>query len=79
MYKEGSVQVVDLCHSDTTVHTIGVVGNLTLAEVGLDAALGIVGRDAEEGKGTLADLCVDCAEGVQIGRASCRERVSVGV
>ena len=42
------LQVIHLRDSDTSVHAVGVVGNLSLAEIGLDFALGIVGRDAEE-------------------------------
>ena len=44
------LQVVDLRDSDTAVHAVGVVGDFALAEIGLDATLGVVGRDAEEGK-----------------------------
>ena len=47
------LQVVYLRHGDTAVHAVGVVGDLALAEIGLDDALRIVGGDAEEGEGTL--------------------------
>ena len=60
------LQVVDLRHSDATVHAIGIVGDLTLTEVGLDAALGIVGGDAEEAERSLRDLRIDSSEGVDL-------------
>ena len=46
------LQVVDFRNGDTAVHSVGIVGDLTLAEIGLDDALRVVGRDAEEGKWT---------------------------
>ena len=44
------LQVVNLRDCDTAIHSVRIVGELTLAQIGLDGALWIVGRDAEEGK-----------------------------
>ena len=62
------LQVVDLRHSDAAVHTVGIVGDLTLAEIGLDTPLGIIGRDAEEGKGTFRHFRIDSAEGINLAK-----------
>ena len=62
------LQVVNLRHGNTAIHTLGVVGNLTLAQIGLDGALGVVCRDAEEGEGTFADLGIDGTEGIDFAQ-----------
>ena len=46
------LQVVDLRDSNTAVHAVGVVGDFTLTQISLDAAFGVVCRDAEEGERT---------------------------
>ena len=58
------LQIVDLGNGYTAVHTVWVVGNLALAEIGLDNALRIVGRYAEEGEGAFADLGLDSTKGI---------------
>ena len=60
------LQVVNLCHCYTAIHAIGVVGELTLAQIGLDSALRIVCRDAEEGEGTFRDFGIDSTKGVDL-------------
>ena len=64
------LQVVHLCHGDAAVHAVGVVRQLTLAQIRLDAALRVVGRDAEEREGTLADLCIYRSEGVDLAECA---------
>lgn len=64
------LQVVDLGHSDATVHAIGVVGDFSLTEIGLDAAFGIVGRNTEEGEGAFADLRIDSTKGINFAQSS---------
>ena len=44
------LQVINLGNSDTAVHAVWLVGNLSFAEIGLDAATRVVGGDAEEGE-----------------------------
>ena len=58
------LQIVDLRHSDTAIHAVGIVGNGAFAQICLDIALGVVGRDAEERERAFADLGIDGAEGV---------------
>ena len=58
------LQIVDLSNCDTAVHTVWVVGNLTLAQVGLDDALRIVCRNAEEGKRTFTDLGINSTKSI---------------
>ena len=62
------LQVVDLGHGDAAVHAVRIVGNLALAQVGLDATLGVVGGDAEEGERTTGDLGIDSTEGVDLAQ-----------
>ena len=64
------LQVIDLRHGDAAVHAIGIVGNLTLAQVSLDTALRVVCRDAEEGEGTLRNLGIDSTEGIDFAQRS---------
>ena len=75
------LQVVDLRHSDAAVHAVGIVGDLSLAEIGLDTALGIVGGDAEEGEGALTHFRIDCTEGVDLteGTSEYAERTELQV
>ena len=64
------LQVVHLCDGDTPVHAVGVVGELALAQISLNATFGVVGGDAEEGEGAFADFCVDGAKGVNLAQCA---------
>ena len=44
------LQVIHLCYSDATVHSVGIVGQFALAQIGLDASFGIVGGKSEKGE-----------------------------
>ena len=63
-----ALQVVHLRYGDAAVHAVGVVGYLTLAQIGLDAALRVVGGKTEEGEGTFRHLGVDGAESVHLAQ-----------
>lgn len=60
------LQVVHLCDGNTSVHAVWVVGQLSLTQIGLDTALRVVGRDAEEGERTFADLGIYGSKGVDL-------------
>lgn len=53
------LQVINLSDSDTSVHSVWIIGNLTLAEVCLDTALRVIGGDAEEGERTARHFGID--------------------
>ena len=49
---------------------ISAAGLRLINKVGLDAALGVVGGDTEEGEGSFADLGIDGAEGVDLAQGA---------
>ena len=60
------LQVVHLGDGDAAIHAIGIIGDLTLAEVSLDTTLRVVGGDAEEGEIASGDLGIYCTEGIDL-------------
>ena len=67
---EQLLQIVHLGHSDTSIHSIRIAGNLSLAKLCLDDALWIVGRDAEEGERTLRHLGIHRSKGAHLAQCS---------
>ena len=64
------LEVVHLCHGDASVHAVWVVGHASLAEVALDAAHVVVGRDAEEGEVALRAFAIHGSEGVDLAQCA---------
>ena len=60
------LKVIHLGDSDTTVHSVGVVSDLALAEISLDTTFRVVGGDTEEGERTARHLGIDSTEGVDL-------------
>ena len=60
------LQVINLSDSDTSVHSVWIIGNLTLAEVCLDTALRVIGGDAEEGERTARHFGIDGTKGLHL-------------
>ena len=58
------LQIVNFGHGDATIHAIRVVSNLALTEISLDAALGVIGGNAEESEVARGDFSLDCAKSI---------------
>ena len=64
------LQVIYLCYSDATVHSVGIVGQFALAQIGFDAALGIVGGKSEKGEVALRHFRIDRTKGVDLAQGA---------
>ena len=68
------LQVIYLCYSDATVHSVGIVGQFALAQIGFDAALGIVGGKSEKGEVALRHFRIDRTKGVDLAQGASTPR-----
>ena len=64
------LQVVNLRNGDATIHTVRIVRDLSLAQISLDAALRVVGREAEERKRSFRHLGVDGSESLDLAQCA---------
>ena len=64
------LEVIDLRHGDAAVHSVGIVRNLAFAYISADPTGSIVGRNAEEGEVSLADLGIDGAKGTYLAKGA---------
>ena len=67
------LEVIDLGDSDTTIHTIRIVGDLAFAYVCTNLAGCIVGRYTEEGELAFADLGIHGAEGTHLAECATQD------
>ena len=58
------LQVGDLTNGDTPVHSIGIVGDDALSQVGFNDSFGIICRDAEVGHVTRGHFPFHSSEGI---------------
>lgn len=70
------LQVVHLSDSDATIHAVGIVRQAAFAQIALDAAQRVIGRNAEESEVAFRAFGVDGAEGVDF--AECAAKYAQG-